>query len=106
MQFLTEIMIGRVYKSSLPLILSNSTSKISVAPAGILGGAPRSPYPKLDGITSFLFSPTHILEQTSKMLVTLVNIQLVISYINLLTILGIVVLLLTQSLFFISGSSP
>jgi hypothetical protein len=29
---------------------------------GIFGGAPRSPYPKSAGITSFLISPTHMLK--------------------------------------------
>ena len=47
-------------------ILISSTSKTSVAPPGILGGEPLSPYPRSDGITSFLFSPSHILQRNRK----------------------------------------
>lgn len=48
------------YSSDRRSILSSSTSNTRVAPPGIFGGAPRSPYPSSDGITSLRFSPSHI----------------------------------------------
>src|SRR5579871_3866684 len=43
-----------------PPIPNSSISKISVAPPGISGGAPRSPYPMLAGHTSCDLPPTFI----------------------------------------------
>lgn len=42
-----------------PMLIS-STSNNKVAPPGITLPAPRSPYPRLGGMMSFLFSPTHM----------------------------------------------
>ena len=60
-------MIKRFQTSSPRLsIFSSSTSKIKVAPPGIFGGEPRSPYPRSEGMTSLRFSPSHMLETKEK----------------------------------------
>ena len=53
--------------SSLRSMSVSSTSKISTEFPGILGGAPEAPYPNSGGITSFRFSPTHILKGIHKL---------------------------------------
>ena len=47
------------------MISSSSTSKTSVEPGLILGGAPRSPYAMSDGQTSFALPPTFIMATPS-----------------------------------------
>lgn len=47
------------YNSSLAMSMS-SVSNINVASGGMTPPAPRFPYAISEGITSFLFSPTHI----------------------------------------------
>src|SRR5205085_7488069 len=48
-----------------PLIASSSTSNTSVAPPGMVGGCPWSPYAMSEGHTSRAFSPTFILPTPS-----------------------------------------
>ena len=49
-----------VFTSQLNLRCQKKKKKKMIP--GILGGDPLSPYPMSDGMTSFRFSPTHILQ--------------------------------------------